>query len=115
MTLGHVYYLLKEKLSKEAIGNITYAIETRIFKPMNLSFNNDAWTKNKQSWETGGNNWNPVCWNGVTLAALTVQSNQAQRDLFVNKSFINSQNFLRGFTQDGFYTEGKLNFSKSMF
>lgn len=108
--LGSVLYMLKDKLSKDTISNVTHALETRIIKPMNLSFNNDPWIKKKHGWETADNNWNPVCWAGVVLTALTVISDQSQRDFYVNKSFIHSQNYLRGFLSDGYYTEGEISF-----
>lgn len=56
LTLGQICYLLKDELSNETISNISYALDTRIFKPMNLSFNNDTWMNNKNFWETYDNN-----------------------------------------------------------
>lgn len=107
--------MFKDKLSKDTISNITYALEKRYIMPMNLSFNNDPWIKSKHFWEKYDNNWNSVCWNGVLLTALTAISDQTQRDLYVNMSFIHSQNYLRAFTPDGFYTEGNIYSSNDSF
>ena len=106
MHLAQIYYMLSEKLSTSVKTKLLNTLESRIFSPMRLSFNNDTWIKSKHFWETANNNWNAVCWTGVTFAAVASLTNQADRDLFVHMAFKGSLSFFGGFRPDGYYTEG---------
>jgi hypothetical protein len=55
---------------------------------------------------TTTSNWNAVCLAGVTGTALPLVESRADRALFVAAAEAYSQNFLRGFTPDGYCTEG---------
>jgi hypothetical protein len=58
------------------------------------------------SWLTVTNNWNAVCLAGVTGAALTTIEDRSRRAFFVASAEKYVQNFLAGFTPDGYCSEG---------
>ena len=72
MYLAQIYYMLSNKLSTGVKTKLLNTLESRIFSPMRLSFNNDTWIKSKHFWETANNNWNAVCWTGVTFAYIYI-------------------------------------------
>jgi hypothetical protein len=55
---------------------------------------------------TGTNNWNAVCLAGVTGSALAVIDSRETRALFIAAAEDYSKNFLKGFTDDGYCSEG---------
>ena len=57
-------------------------------------------------WMRTTNNWNAVCLAGVTGAALAMVESPAERAFFVVAAEQYSQSFLRGFTADGYCSEG---------
>lgn len=57
-------------------------------------------------WIRGTNNWNAVCLAGVTGTALAVVPDRRQRAFFVASAEKYIKNFLRGFTPDGYCSEG---------
>ncbi len=57
-------------------------------------------------WMRTTNNWNAVCLAGVTGAALAQVRSREERALFVVAAEYYSQNFLDGFTADGYCSEG---------
>ena len=57
-------------------------------------------------WMATTNNWNAVCLAGVTGAGLALLADPADRALFVGGAEHFSKNFLRGFTSDGYCSEG---------
>jgi len=56
----------------------------------------------------GTNNWNAVCLAGVTGTALAMIDSPQRRAFFVAAAEHYVQNFLRGFTSDGYCSEGVL-------
>ena len=57
-------------------------------------------------WMRTTNNWNAVCLAGVTGAALAQVRSREERAVFVVAAEHYSQNFLDGFTPDGYCSEG---------
>jgi hypothetical protein len=57
-------------------------------------------------WLTTTNNWNAVCLAGVTGAALALVEERRERAEFVAAAEKYIHNFLRGFTPDGYCSEG---------
>lgn len=57
-------------------------------------------------WATGTNNWNAVCLAGVTGSALALIEAPERRAWFVAAAEKYVQNFLHGFTSDGYCSEG---------
>ena len=57
-------------------------------------------------WLSSTNNWNAVCLAGVTGAALATVESRRDRAFFAAAAEENIQSYLRGFTPDGYCSEG---------
>jgi hypothetical protein len=102
-SLGTADYLLADKLSPNARRLIRENLEKRIFKP----YEDMVQGKRKKNWwMTGTNNWNAVCLGSVTGPALAVIESPRRRALFIAAAEKYSKNFLKGFTADGYCSEG---------
>jgi hypothetical protein len=102
-SLATADYLLADKLSPEIRRLIRENLDRRIFEPyqdMVLGKRDKNW------WMTGTNNWNAVCLAGVTGSALAVINSPHQRAFFIAAAENYSKNFLDGFTDDGYCSEG---------
>jgi hypothetical protein len=102
-SLATADYLLADKLSPEIRQLIRDNLQQRIFKPyrdMVLGKRSKNW------WMTTTNNWNAVCLAGVTGSALAVVDSPTSRAFFVASAEDYSKNFLKGFTDDGYCSEG---------
>jgi hypothetical protein len=96
-------YLLGNKLSSDTRKLIRDNIGHRIFEP----FRDMATGKREANWWfSTTNNWNAVCLANVTGSALALLESRQDRALFVVAAEKYSKNFLRGFTPDGYCTEG---------
>ncbi len=78
-------------------------LERRTFTPFA-----DAVTTDKPHfwWLTGTNNWTAVCLAGVTGSALAAIESPERRAFFAAAAEMYIQNFLNGFTPDGYCSEG---------
>jgi hypothetical protein len=96
-------YWLGEKLRPETRKLLRSELERRAFTPFE-----GAVTKGspRLGWLTTTNNWNAVCLAGVTGAALTSIEDRQRRAFFVAAAEKSIQNFLAGFTPDGYCSEG---------
>ena len=102
-SLATADYLLAEKLGPDARRLIRDNLEQRIFKP----YEDMVSGKREQNWwMTTTNNWNAVCLGGVTGSALAVIDSPERRAFFIVAAEQYSQNFLKGFTDDGYCSEG---------
>lgn len=102
-SLATAHYLLGEKLSPKIRQLLRDNLHRRILQP----YRNMALGKRgKNWWMTGTNNWNAVCLAGVTGAALAVIDSPRDRAFFVAAAEHYSKNFLAGFTDDGYCSEG---------
>jgi len=102
-SLATADYLLADKLGADARRLIRDNLEQRIFKP----FEDMVAGKREQNWwMTTTNNWNAVCLGGVTGSALAVIDSPERRAFFIVAAEHYSQNFLKGFTDDGYCSEG---------
>ena len=102
-SLATADYLLADKLGAETRRTIRDNIERRIFKP----YEDMAVGRRKRNWwMTTTNNWNAVCLGGVTGSALAVIDSPERRAFFIVAAEQYSQNFLKGFTDDGYCSEG---------
>lgn len=102
-SLATADYLLADKLSSGIRQLIRDNLEQRIFKPyrdMVLGKRSKNW------WMTTTNNWNAVCLAGVTGSALAVVDSPTSRAFFIAAAENYSKNFLKGFTDDGYCSEG---------
>ncbi|MFH1718665.1 MAG: heparinase II/III family protein, partial [Planctomycetota bacterium] len=102
-SLATADYLLADKLSPEIRRLIRDNLENRTFQPYRDMV---ADKRKKNWWMTGTNNWNAVCLAGVTGSALAVLDSRDDRALFVAAAEDYSKNFLDGFTDDGYCSEG---------
>jgi hypothetical protein len=102
-SLATAHYVLADKLNPEIRRLIRENIERRIFQP----YRDMALGKREKNWwMTGTNNWNAVCLAGVTGAALAAIDSRDDRAFFVAAAEHYSKNFLEGFTDDGYCSEG---------
>ena len=96
-------YLLGDRLQAKARRKIRENVRRRIFEPFRAMTNGHLpanW------WIQTTNNWNAVCLAGVTGSALTLIEPREERAFFVVAAENDSKNFLRGFTADGYCSEG---------
>ena len=82
-------------------------MERRTFTPLSKTVRDEglrglwrAW------WLSATNNWNAVCLAGVTGAALAAVESRRERAWFAAAAEEYVQNYLRGFTPDGYCPEG---------
>jgi len=102
-SLATADYLLADKISPETRRLIRDNLNRRIFQP----YRDMVLGKRKKNWwMTGTNNWNAVCLAGVTGSALAVIDSRQRRALFIAAAEHYSKNFLEGFTDDGYCSEG---------
>jgi len=101
--LATAYYWLGDKLSPEIRELISSELERRTFTPFQSYANKGT---PRLWWATGTNNWNAVCLAGVTGSALAVIESPERRAFFIAAAERYVQNFLSGFTPDGYCSEG---------
>ncbi|MHC4325635.1 MAG: heparinase II/III domain-containing protein [Planctomycetota bacterium] len=102
-SLATADYLLADKLTPETRRLIRDNLNRRIFQPY---LEMVSGKRKKNWWMTGTNNWNAVCLAGVTGSALAVIDLGETRALFIAAAENYSKNFLKGFTDDGYCSEG---------
>jgi hypothetical protein len=102
-SLATADYLLADKLSPETRLLIRENLDRRIFQPYRDMISGK---REKNWWMTGTNNWNAVCLAGVTGTALAVIDSPVDRAFFIAAAEGYSRNFLEGFTDDGYCSEG---------
>ncbi|MHC4867098.1 MAG: heparinase II/III family protein [Planctomycetota bacterium] len=102
-SLATADYLLAEKLSNETRQMIRENLERRIFAPFEDMVRG---RREKNWWLSTTNNWNAVCLAGVTGSALTMVESRQRRAFFVAAGEKYSENFLAGFTEYGYCSEG---------
>lgn len=103
LELAQALYLLGDWLPTPLHQRTLSALEQRIFDPLRKSFLG----KSKSNyWLRTTNNWNAVCLAGVVGAALTILPKPNDRALFAAAGAHYIQNYLEGFTPDGYTSEG---------
>ena len=101
--MATVAYLLGDKLSAKTRKLIDENLRKRIFDPYMAMVDG----KRKVNWwMSTTNNWNAVCLAGVTGSALATIESRTERAKYVAAAMKYSQSFLRGFTSDGYCSEG---------
>ncbi len=99
-------YWLGDKLSPEVRNLIRENLQRRVFKPFEVMVTTGKSPQRGAWWLTGTSNWNAVCFAGVTGSALAIIESPERRAFFLASAEKNIQNFLSGFTSDGYCTEG---------
>ncbi len=102
-SLASADYLLADKLKPATRKLLRENLSKRIFTPYQDMVNGK---RKKNWWMTTTNNWNAVCLAGVTGSALAVLDSTQQRAFYIAAAEHYSKNFLRGFTPDGYCSEG---------
>jgi hypothetical protein len=102
-SLAMADYLLGEKLGPEPRRMIRDNLEQRIFRPYEDMVSGK---REKNWWMTTTNNWNAVCLGSVTGSALAMIDSAERRALYIAAAEHYSRNFLDGFTDDGYCSEG---------
>jgi len=101
--LATVDYLLGDKLPAGTRTLIRQEVRRRILQPFR------AIVEGRQqgaSWLRATHNWNAVCLAGVTGAALALEEQPGDRAWYVAAAEHYIRNFLKGFTPDGYCSEG---------
>ena len=94
---------LGDRLSPETRKLVDDELRRRIFLPFSGMVREG---KPRMWWLTTTNNWNAVCLAGVTGAATAAVECRQSRAFFVASAEKYVQNFLDGFTADGYCSEG---------
>jgi hypothetical protein len=102
-SLATADYLLGDKLRPEVRRLIHDNLQKRIFQPYSDMVKGN---RKKNWWMTTTNNWNAVCLAGVTGSALAVLDSKDTRAFYIAAAEHYSKNFLKGFTDDGYCSEG---------
>ena len=102
-SLATADYLLADKLSSETRRLLRDNLDRRIFQPYRDMVSGK---REKNWWMAGTNNWNAVCLASVTGSALAVIDSRQDRAVFIAAAEHYSRNFLEGFTDDGYCSEG---------
>jgi hypothetical protein len=107
-TLGHsvaeALYLLGDKIPLATRKRAMAALELHVFGPMRRAYAGQE--KSHFEWLTAEHNWNAVCHNGVTDAALTILPSRADRALFAAAAERWAPNYLNSFSASGYDNEG---------
>ncbi|MBN2022653.1 MAG: heparinase II/III family protein [Pirellulales bacterium] len=96
-------YWLAKRLSPEIRDRLHAELERRIFAPFERMVRTG---KPAMWWLRGTNNWNAVCLANVTGAAVTAIESRERRAFVVASTEKYIRSFLRGFTPDGYCSEG---------
>jgi len=96
-------YWLGEKLSPEIRELVRDQLDRRTIDSMESYVNTG---KPRMWWATGTNNWNAVCLAGVTGTALAMEPSRERRAFFAAAAEKYIQYFKKGFTSDGYCSEG---------
>lgn len=101
--LGQALYLLDDKLSPATRLRVKEALNKRMFEPILATLNGE---NQDHGWLKVTNNWNAVCLSGIAGTALTVLDDKKERAKFVAIAERYHRNFIAGFLDDGYCTEG---------
>jgi hypothetical protein len=106
--LGHnvaeALYLLGDKIPAATRKRALDALELHVFGPMRRAYAGQE--KTYISWLDTTHNWNSVCHNGVTDAALTILPDRNDRALFAAAAEHWVPNYIDSFSDSGYETEG---------
>ena len=101
--MATAWFWLGDRLSPEVRQLIRAELERRTLAPFEGAVTSGT---PALGWLQVTNNWNAVCLAGVTGTALAVVESPQRRAFFVAAAEKSIHNFLRGFTPDGYCSEG---------
>lgn len=102
--VAQALHLLRGKLAAQLDAKARQALERRIFAPMRQSIGGKA--VKGHEWLQLKTNWTPVCLEGVMSAVLAVLPDRAERAQFILASTSYLDDYLDGFSPDGYSGEG---------
>ena len=95
--------ILEPRLSSETQRQIRSNVVERVLQP----FKDMVLNKREQNWWlTKRNNWNAVCLSGVAIASQAIVDSREERAFYLREVSDYSRNYLKGFTADGYCSEG---------
>ena len=95
----------RDQLPAELLTKLRAELQRRVIEPY-LAVVRGTPETDGMWWLHGDNNWNAVCHAGVVGAALaTVESRQLRAEI-IGHAALNLEYYLRGFTPDGYCSEG---------
>ena len=101
--LATAHYWLGDRLSPELRQLIQSELDRRTFRPFEGMVTR---SKPRLWWLKTTSNWNAVCLAGVTGSALAMIESPQRRAFFVAAAEKAVRNFVSGFTDDGYCSEG---------
>jgi hypothetical protein len=106
-SLATIAYWHAESFGPELTGRIHDALRRRVVAPFIARMNGGrSADTDGMWWNRADNNWNSVCHAGVVGTALAIVPTRAERALIVGWSELNLEYYLKGFTPDGYCSEG---------
>jgi len=103
-TLGAIVSWLGEELGEDLVGRIRGEVRRRAIDPYLAGVYEGS--PACRYWLNNTNNWNAVCHAGVVYATLALEPDIAVRAKVVAGAEAHIGNFLRGFSPDGYCSEG---------
>lgn len=109
--LANTLYLLDDKIDQKTRQRIIDNLYLRTWNPAMSMFDKSVKNDNPSGRTpvgamTGTNNWNPVCIEGVVASALTLIPDKKERAKYAYMAEHYVHNFVIGFLDDGYCTEG---------
>ncbi len=101
--IATAYRILGKKLSEPTRKLIVDNLEKRCLQPYESSVKTGS---PRMWWIKGSNNWNAVCHAGVVGTALALIDDPLRRAWFIAAAEMNTNDFINGFTSDGYCNEG---------
>ena len=101
--LTTVINLLKPVIDPQVVKKAEAQILLKVINPFDAMVSGK---RHKNWWITGKNNWNSVCLSNVGGTLLGSNIDQAKRVRLLEEVIDYSNNFLKGFTKDGYCSEG---------
>jgi hypothetical protein len=101
--LATIRYVLGDRLSPDVRNLMGTEVRRRVFVPFLTMVKTG---KDLTWWMTGTNNWNSVCIAGTVGSALTMIESREERAWFLLGMERYITNYLLGFTDDGYCSEG---------
>jgi len=96
--------LLQDKLSSEIRQDITNNLRRRIIDSYLQSTSGAV--KTHLNWFRGNSNWNSVCTSGSVFVTISTSQDLEERLAAVGTALNSMRNYLRGFGDDGYCSEG---------
>jgi hypothetical protein len=106
-SLATITYWHAGLFGPELTGRVQAELRRRVIAPFLARVNGEkSADTDGMWWNQADNNWNSVCHAGVVGTALATLDSRAERALVVGWAELNLEHYLKGFTPDGYCSEG---------